>query len=92
MKCFFSDVNPNIVELNSFIRKNPESYIYPLIKNLNKANAEILKDILLSENEKLQKIQLCVFDYLLFHLLTEEFDPTNLEEKFENAKDIFRYL
>lgn len=73
------------------LKENAEFYIFPLVKNLNKANTEIVKDILGSSNEKLKKLQLCIFEFLLFYFLNEQFTWEHVEEKFANLIDIFRF-
>lgn len=91
MKNFLSDLNPQLVSFVKALKESPELYIFPLVKNLNKANAEIIKDILSSSNEKLRKLQLCVFEFLLFYFLNEQFGPEDLQERFANLLDIFRF-
>lgn len=73
MKNFLSDQNPQLLAFVKALKESPEHYIFPLVKNLNKANAEIIKDILSSSNEKLHKLQLCIFEFLLFYFLNEQF-------------------
>lgn len=62
------------------------------MRNFNKSNQEIVKDILSSEGEKLQKIRISLFDFILFHFLTEDFEPICVEERFENLRDLFKSL
>jgi hypothetical protein len=92
LKNFLSDINQH---LSFFIRQlkiNAEEFIFPLVKNLNKSNAEVIKDILSSPNEKLYKLQLCVFEFLLYFFLNENFTTSNLDATFDNLIDVFRTL
>lgn len=56
LKNFLSDLNPHLLQFVKILKENAEHYIFPLVKNLNKANSEIIKDILSSNNEKLKKL------------------------------------
>lgn len=92
LKNFLSDLNSHLVLFVKRIKENPEQYVFPLVKNLNKANSEIIKDILTSENPKLKKLQLCIFEYLLFYFLNEQFKRENADEQFKNLNDIFSHI
>lgn len=71
LKNFLSDINSHLVTFVRRLKENPEQFVFPLVKNLNRSNSEIIKDILSSENEKLKKLQLCIFEFLLFFFLNE---------------------
>lgn len=49
-------MNVHLTQFVKILKENAENFIFPLVKNLNKANAEIIKDILSSNNEKLKKL------------------------------------
>lgn len=79
LKNFLSEVNLHLIPFVKKLKEKPEQFVFPLVKNLNKANAEIIKDILSSENEKLKKLQLCIFEFLLFYFLNEQFSSERKE-------------
>jgi hypothetical protein len=93
IKNFLSDLNPYLSQFIKVLKINPELYIFPLIKNLTKANSEIIKDILGTNENKLKKLQLCVFEFLLFFYLNEQFESSQkISEIFDNIIDIFHFL
>ena len=93
IKNMLSDLNPHLNQFIKVLKINPELYIFPLIKNLTKANSEIIKDILGTNEKKIKKLQLCVFEFLLFFYLNEQFeDREDIEDIFENIIDIFHFL
>ena len=94
IKNMLSDLNPYLNQFIKVLKINPELYIFPLIKNLTKANSEIIKDILGTNEKKIKKLQLCVFEFLLFFYLNEQFDNDNknIDDIFDNIIDIFHFL
>lgn len=48
LKNFLTDLNPHLYLFVKELKSQAERYIFPLVKNLNKSNAEIIKDILSS--------------------------------------------
>lgn len=48
MKNFISELNPYLPGFIKTLKVHAEDYIFPLVKNLNRANCEIIKDILSS--------------------------------------------
>ena len=91
IKNFLTDINPYLNHFIKVLKINPELYIFPLIQNLTKANSEIIKDILGTNDSKLKKLQLCVFEFLLYFYLNEKFASYD-ELLFENLVDIFHFL
>lgn len=92
LKNLISDLNPHLLSFIKILKRKAEKYIFPLVKNLSRANAEIIKEILSSNNEKLKKLQLCIFEFLLFFFLNEQFKTKDVTATFENLIDIFKYL
>ena len=43
-----SELNPYLLDFIKTLKIRAEDYIFPLVKNLNRANCEIIKDILAS--------------------------------------------
>lgn len=48
MKNYLSELNPYLLDFIKTLKIRAEDYIFPLVKNLNRANCEIIKDILAS--------------------------------------------
>ena len=51
-----TELNPHLILFTKILKIKAENYIFPLVKNLSKANTEIIKEILSSVNEKLKKL------------------------------------
>ncbi len=56
LKNLTSELNPQVNYFIRLLKRNSEKFIFPLIKNLTRANSEIIKDLLCNENEKLKKL------------------------------------
>ena len=91
IKNFLSENNPYLNLFIKVLKINPELYIFPLIQNLTKSNSEIIKEILGKNNTKLKKLQLCVFEFLLYFYLNEKFVVYD-NFVFLNLVDIFHFL
>ena len=92
-KNMLSDLNPYMEKFVKLLKSDAESRVFPLIHNLSKANSEIIKDILGNTKEYIKKLQNCIFEYLLFYFLNEQFtDSSIIPEMFENLNDIFTFL
>ena len=49
-------MNPCLVPFIKLLKIKAEKYIFPLVKNLSRANTEIIIEILSFQNEKLKKL------------------------------------
>lgn len=93
VKNMLSDVNAHNESFVKVLKIDAERRIFPLVRNLSKANAEILKEILVSTKSYIKKLQTCVFEYLLFYFLNEQFkDTEEVVDMFENLNDLFEFL
>lgn len=96
MRMLLSDMNVLKDELITVLFKNSGTLIFPLIHNMNSANASILKEILVNQNPLLKKLQFSIFEYILFFYLNEKFTTSTQaslnEYMFDNLVSIFKYL
>lgn len=79
----------------NFLNRHIMDYIVPMIQNLSASNAEIVKEVLTSRSEFIEKQQKALFEYLPYYYLNEEFDPdfyTRNPDTFENIYSILRTL
>lgn len=91
-KSFLGEMNPQCQIFIKILKKQAEEFIFPLLQNLNQHNTEIIKEILISYDSSLEKIQNCCFEYLLFFYLNEQ-NKDNLNGKaYTNFSYIFKEL
>lgn len=92
-KNMLSDLNSHSEEFVKLLKADAEKRVFPLVRNLSRANAEVIKDILTSTKSYIKKLQNCIFEYLLFYFLNEQFkDGEDIREMFENLNDLFTFL
>lgn len=91
-KSFLGELNPQSQAFVKILKKQAEEFIFPMLQNLNQQNTEIIKEILVSYDASLDKIQNCCFEYLLFFYLNEQ-NKDNLQGKvYSNFSLIFKEL
>ena len=87
------DINPLAPVFVKKLKSKPDARVFPLVRNLSMSNAEIIKDIFESSQEYIKKLQNCIFEYLLFYFINEQFKENQYtEEMFENLNNIFKHL
>lgn len=92
-KQLISELNPHQDLFIQNFAKNKDKFMMPLVENLNRSNAEVIKAIFDSKKPDLQKLHLPLFEYLLYFYLNEKFvGKSSVEYRFENLVGIFNYL
>lgn len=93
VKNMLLDINPLTEEFVRILKADAERRIFPLARNLSRSNSEIIKEILSSTKSYIKKLQNCLFEYLLFYFLNEQFqDSADISEMFDNLNDLFTFL
>jgi hypothetical protein len=96
IRLLLSDMNPMKNDFISILFKNSGTLIFPLIHNMTSANSAILKEILVTPNPLLAKLQFSIFEYILFFYLNEKFTTSPHacvnDYMFDNLVSIFRHL
>lgn len=88
-----SDLNSLQTQFISAIIKHKDVFLVPLVENLTKSNGEVIKIIFETKKPELEKLQLSLFEYLLFHFLNEKFtDTSRLEERIAILVGIFQFM
>lgn len=77
----------------SMLIKNKDAFMMPLVENMTRSNAEVIKSIFDCRKPELEKLQLSFFEYMLFFNLNEKFtDMKGIEERFDNVAYVFAFL
>lgn len=95
IKNWISPQNSRPAPFFNFLNKHIMDYIVPMTHNLSSSNAEIIKEVLTSRSEAIEKQQKALFEYLPYYYLNEEFDSdfyTRNPDTFENIYGILRTL
>ena len=78
VKNWISNQNSRQNSFIKFLDLNFSRFILPIVHNLSASNAEIIKEILTSRAESLDKQMLNLFQYLTDYYISENFDPNFL--------------
>lgn len=85
MKVFYSELNPVPDILLVQVAKNAEYFLFQPTWKLTKANSEVLKSFLTFDHPKAKRMQQNLFDYILYHFLTEQFSEDHYQEYIDNV-------